>query len=70
MAGMKTALGIIQLWFIHFAASFIKALGNVNVNIWNFTKIIAGRTKRPRGPHAACVFETPFVEGAFLALEI
>jgi len=33
MAGMKTALGIIQLWFINFAASFIKALGNVNVNI-------------------------------------
>jgi len=31
MARMKTALGIIQLWFIYFAASFFKALGNVNV---------------------------------------
>jgi len=24
-------MGIIQLWFIYFAASFFKALGNVNV---------------------------------------
>jgi len=28
MGTMKTAVGIIQLWFIYFAASFFKALGN------------------------------------------
>jgi len=41
MVRMKTALGIIQLWFR------------------KFPKNIAGRTKRPCGPHAGRVFETP-----------
>jgi len=27
--------------------------------IWKFTKSAAGRTKDPRGPHVARVFETP-----------
>jgi len=31
------------------------------LNISKFPKSIAGRTRRPRGPHAACVFETPVV---------
>jgi len=36
-AGTKTALGIIQVWFNYFAASFFNALGKVNVKclpIW------------------------------------
>jgi len=28
-AGTKTALGIIQVWFNYFAASFFKAFGNL-----------------------------------------
>jgi len=32
---------------------------NVNVNYLKIPKSISGRTKRPRGPHAARVFETP-----------
>ena len=47
-AGTKTALGIIQLWFQYFAASFFKALGNEILIIWKFPKSTAGR-----------VFETP-----------
>jgi len=50
MGRIKTALGIIQLWFICFAASFFKALGNVNVKYLKIPESIAGRTKRPRGP--------------------
>jgi len=46
----KTALGIIQLWFNYFGASFFKALGNVNVNYLKIPKSIAGRTKGPCGP--------------------
>jgi len=49
MARMETALGIIQLWFIYFAASFFKALGKVNVK---HLKI----PEKHRGPH-----ETPRV---------
>jgi len=30
--GTKTALGIIPVWFNYFAASFFKALGNLDVN--------------------------------------
>ena len=53
MARMKTALDIIQLWFIYFAASFLKAFGNVNVK---HLKI----PEKHRGPHetpsrAACL---------------
>jgi len=44
LAGTKTALGIIQLWLNYFAASFFKALGNVNVN---YLKI----PEKHRGPH-------------------
>jgi len=40
----KTALGVIQLWFNYFMASFFKAHGNVNVN---YLKIV----KKHRGPH-------------------
>ena len=50
-AGTKTALGIIQHWINYFAASFFKALGNVNVH---YLKI----PKTHRWPHAARVFET------------
>jgi len=50
-AGTKTVLGIIQLWFNYFVASFFKAFGNVNVN---YLKI----PKNYRGPHAARAFET------------
>jgi len=45
MGRMKTAQGIIQFWFIYFAASFFKALGNVNVK---HSKIL----EKHRGPHA------------------
>jgi len=37
----------------------MKKLINVNVNYLKIPKRIAGRTKRPRAPHAARVFETP-----------
>jgi len=49
-AGTKTALGIIQLWFKYFAASFFKTLENEMLIIRKFPKSIAGR-----------VFETPVV---------
>jgi len=51
-AATTTALGIIQLWFNYFVASFFKALGNVNVHYLKFPK-------KHRGPHADRVFETP-----------
>jgi len=57
MAKLKTPLGIIQLWFIYSAASFFKALGNVNVK---YLKI----PEKHRRPHAARVFETPGEENA------
>ena len=44
MARMKTALGIIQLWFIYFTVSFFKALGNLNIKHLK----IPGKH---RGPH-------------------
>ena len=52
-ARMKSALGIIQLWFIYFAASFFKTLGNANVK---YLKI----PEKQRGPRdtlwrAACL---------------
>ena len=37
------------------------------VIIWKFPKSIAGRTKGTRGPHAACVFETPAIDYAHKA---
>jgi len=43
-AGTKTALGIIQVWFSYFAASFFNALGNVNVHYLK-------SPKKHRGPH-------------------
>jgi len=46
MAGTKTALGIIRLWFNYFAASFFKALGNVNVNHLKIPKKHRGLHKR------------------------
>jgi len=49
----KTALGIIQLWFNYFAASFFMALGNVNVSHLKIPKKYRGRTKGHRGSHAA-----------------
>ena len=48
--GTKTALATTQFWFSYFAASFLKALDNVNVNYLKIPKNIAGRTKRPGGP--------------------
>jgi len=47
---MKTALGIIQLWLIYFAASFFKALGNVNVKYLKIPDKHRGPHKTPRGP--------------------
>ena len=49
MAGTKIALGIIQLWFNYFAASFIKALGNVNVNYLKIPKKHLWPHKTPSG---------------------
>jgi len=74
---MKTALGIIQVWFNYFAASFFKALGNLNANYWNFPAYVAGRTKGPRGPHAArgprvwdpCFRGTSRLRSAFIFLQ-
>jgi len=55
----KTALGIIQLWFNYFAASFFMALGNVNVSYLKIPKKYRGPQKRPSratcGPRAACL---------------
>jgi len=48
----ENCTGIIQLWFIDFAASFFKALRkNVKHSISKFPKSIAGCTKRPRRPY-------------------
>jgi len=59
MARMKTALGIIQLWFIYFAASFSKALGNVNLKCFKIPEKHRGPHKTPSrstcGPRAACL---------------
>jgi len=55
----KTALGIIQLWFNYFAASFFMALGNVNVSYLKISKKYRRPHKRPSratcGPRAACL---------------
>jgi len=50
MAGTKTALGIIQLWFNYFATSFFKTLGNVNVNYLKIPEKHCGPHKTSRGP--------------------
>ena len=68
--GTKTALGIIRFWFSYFAASFFKALGNVNVN---YLKIL----RKHRWPHKtrwpdACgprVWD-PWSEAYFIGLEV
>jgi len=49
---MKTALDIIQFWFNYFAASFSKALGNVNVNYLKIPK--KHRTSHKTPSRAAC----------------
>jgi len=59
-AGRKTALGIIQLWFNYFAASFSRHLAtNLNVNYLKFPKKHRGPHKRASratcGPRAACL---------------
>jgi len=36
----------------------VNKLSDVNVNYLKIPKDIAGRTKRPLGPHASRVFET------------
>jgi len=58
-AGTKTALGIFQVWFNYFAASFFKALGNVNINFLKIPKKRRRPHKRPSqatcGPRAACL---------------
>jgi len=62
MARMKTALGIIQLWFKYFAASFFKALGNVNVKYLKISeKALRAARKALAGhmPPVDRVFETP-----------
>jgi len=51
MTRMKSTLGIIQLWFNYFVASFFKTLGNIDVN---YLKI----PEKHHGPHVARVFET------------
>jgi len=56
---MKTALGIIQLWFISFAASFFKAFGNVKVKHLKIPEKHRGPHETPRGPQAARMFEPP-----------
>ena len=59
MARMKTALDIIQLWFIHFAASFFKVLGNVNVKHLKIPEKHCGPHETPSratcGPRVACL---------------
>ena len=52
-AGTKTALGIIQVWFNYFAASFFMALGNVNVDYLKIPKKHRGPHKTPSRAHAA-----------------
>jgi len=52
-AGTKTALGIIQVWFNYFAASFFNALVNVNVNYLKSPKKHRGPHRRPS--RAACL---------------
>jgi len=47
MARMKTALGIIQLWFIYLVASFFKAPGNVNVKYFKIPEKHCGPHKTP-----------------------
>ena len=55
----KTALGVIQLWFDYFVASFFKALGNVNVNYLKIPEKYRRPHKRPSratyAPRAACL---------------
>jgi len=59
MAGTKTALGIIQLWFNYFATSFFNALGSVNVNSLKIPKKHRGSHKMPSratcGQRATCL---------------
>jgi len=50
--GTQTALGIIQLWFTYFAASFFKALGNLNHNRLKIPKKHCKPQKGPRGSPA------------------
>jgi len=45
----------------YFAASFFKALGNVNVTYLKIPKKHVGCTKGPCGPNAAYFFKTPAV---------
>ena len=52
-AGMQTALGIIQLWFNCFAASFFKALVAINVNFFKIPQQHHGPHKTPS--QAACL---------------
>ena len=57
--GTKTALGIIQVWFNYFTASFFKALGNINVNYLKIPKKHCGPHKRALqakcSPRAVCL---------------
>jgi len=54
----KTTLGIIQLLFKYFTASFLKHLTTQMLIMSNFPKSIVGCTKGPHKPHAVHVFET------------
>ena len=55
-AGTKSALGIIQLWFNYFAASFFKVIGKVNVI---YLKIPKKSSRAAQKILAGRVFETP-----------
>jgi len=59
MGEMKTALDIIQFWFVYFAASFFKAFGNVLVKYLKIPEKHRGLHKTlsrdTRGPRAACL---------------
>jgi len=46
-AWTKTALGIIQLWFSYFAASFFNALDNVNVKLFENSQTASRATCGP-----------------------
>jgi len=58
-ARTKTALGITQLWFNYFAASFSMVLGNVNVNYLKIPKTHCGPHERLSratcGTRASCL---------------
>jgi len=60
--GAKSALGIIQLWFNYFTASFCQGTWQRNcVNYLKNPKSVAGHTKGPRGPRVWDLFYDVFL---------